>query len=272
MIVVCAVHTIFHRVQSTVLQPNTHVYRGVARDSQGSSPTRSKVATSRWKRPAQQFPGRSRFRSGSRSSQSRGRSSWFRSWARSAPSEPRRSDGQRTDEGDQVGNRIGSSWEGGPCTPHPLRGTSACTVPGPDSAKGFGKFWTKPRRRYTKKRANSRRESGGWQLFFQEAEVSPAAQFSQPPPTVPVDCAAELAQFSVCGRVEGGKERFAFSIGQCIFRTRRTRTTEAAKDPRRSIPRSGSAESEWDSVLFFRDVGDHDRQCFMLLSEATDLS
>ena len=108
--------------------------------------------------------------------------------------------------------------------------------------------------------------------LFQEAEVSPAAQFSQPPPTVPFDCAAELAQLSVCGRVEGGKERSAFSIGQCIFRTRRTLTTEAAKDPRRSIPRSGSAESEWDSVLFFRDVGDHDRQCFMKLSEATDLS
>ena len=59
------------------------------------------------------------------------RSSLFRSWARSAPSEPRRSDGQRTDEGDQVGNRIGSR-AGGP-TQNPLRSTSACTVPSPGS-------------------------------------------------------------------------------------------------------------------------------------------
>ena len=51
----------------------------------------------------------------------RARSSWFRSWARSAPSESRRSGGQRTDEGDQVGNRIGNSWAGGPNTPNPLR-------------------------------------------------------------------------------------------------------------------------------------------------------
>ena len=88
--------------------------------------------------------------------------------------------------------------------------------------------------------------------LLQEAEVSPAAQFSQPPPTVSVDCAAEVAQLRAC--VEELKaERNEL----------RSRLTMHLPN------KTGSIESEWDSP--FRDDGDHDRQCFIKPSRLQNL-